>query len=339
MMSSSPPQPLTDALLEALELDENIELRARADEPLPPSYFLRELDVPEFPGAPPAQPRLTRSAAASAPFVAPAVAEESSEGTIRCPACNAENTRSSKFCGNCGTQLQTALRSDPGSRAHSGSYRVAAPRTATLISINEDGSDGAPIELRHSESVIGRSGDVRFPTDAFLSPKHARITIDDSGVHLEDLYSLNGTYVKLRGELRLTPGDTFLMGRQLLRVEKFDAQVTPKARAGDGTRYMGSPPPTGHYKLIQVGIGGVIQNIYCLNENGAAIGREKGDIIFPRDKFMSGKHAQVAVREDGHYYLSDVGSSNGTWIKIWERRRIESGDFIFLGQQLFRVDL
>lgn len=338
MASTSSLQPLTDALLEALEMDENIELRARADEPLPPSYFLREIAAPDrIPVAPAGLPRTGRSAAESAEVAVAMPAEESSEGTIRCPACNAENTRSSKFCGNCGTQLHTALRSDPGQPATSGSHRVPSPRPAALISINENGSDGSRIDLHFAESVIGRAGDIRFPTDAFLSPKHARLSIEDDGAYLEDLYSLNGTFLKLRGEVRLGPGDTFLMGRQVLRVEKFDAQVTPKARAGDGTRYMGSPAPSGHFKLIQVGIGGVVQNIHCLNDGDITIGREKGDIIFPRDKFMSGRHAQIVVKEDGHYYLSDVGSSNGTWVKIWERRRIESGDFIFLGQQLFRI--
>jgi hypothetical protein len=34
-----------------------------------------------------------------------------------------------------------------------------------------------------------------------------------------------------------------------------------------------------------------------------------------------------------------MGSSNGTWVKIWERRQLRTGDFIFLGQQLFRLEL
>lgn len=339
-------QLLTDALLDALEQDENLELRARADEAQPPAYYLRELPMPAGVAAPapvvalqsPAVRGSTSAAAARETGVV-VNTEESVEGTIRCPACNAENARHSKYCAACGSQLHTSLRGDSSAPMVSGGYRVPAARTVTLISINEDGSDGNRIDLRYADSVVGRSGDIRFPTDAFLSPKHARISIEDRGVFIEDLYSLNGTYIKLRSEIRLTPGDTFLMGRQVLRLEKLDTQITPKARAGDGTRYMGSPPPTGHFKLIQVGIGGALQNVYCLNDTGALIGREKGNIIFPHDKFMSGRHAQIFAKEDGHYYLLDVGSSNGTWIKIWERRELTPGDFVFLGQQLFRVEM
>ena len=178
-----------------------------------------------------------------------------------------------------------------------------------------------------------------FPTDAFLSPKHASISIDEDGVYIEDLYSLNGTFVKLRDEVTLTPGDIFLMGRQVLRFERFEQTITPKARSSDGTRYMGSPPPGGKYKLLQIGIGGVVQNVYCVPDNGAVLGREQGEIIFPRDKFMSSRHAQLFPREEGKFCLVDLNSSNGTWIKIWEKTQIHNDDYVFLGQQLFRVEL
>jgi pSer/pThr/pTyr-binding forkhead associated (FHA) protein len=215
--------------------------------------------------------------------------------------------------------------------------RQENPWPIRLISINEDGTDGTSISLDFLETTVGREGDQRFPTDAFLSPKHARFHIDKGEVTIEDLYSLNGTFIKLRDETRLTPGDTILMGRQVLRFEKFEQPIAAKTKSSDGTRYMGSPSPGGDYKILQVGIGGVIQNVYCLPETGAVLGREKGDIVFPHDKFMSGRHAQIYVGDDGHCYLVDLNSSNGTWIKIWEKTKLSHKDYIFMGQQLFRV--
>lgn len=129
------------------------------------------------------------------------------------------------------------------------------------------------------------------------------------------------------------------MGRQVLRFERFEQPISPKTKSSDGTRYMGSPAPGGSYKILQIGIGGVIQNVYCLPETGAVLGREKGDIIFPHDKFMSSRHAQIYTGEDGHCYLVDLTSSNGTWIKIWEKTRLRQSDYIFMGQQLFRVHI
>jgi pSer/pThr/pTyr-binding forkhead associated (FHA) protein len=344
-MTQDPTAALPDALLDALEMEEEFDARARGDDAARPSYFLRELPVPEVPRArlrPEAFGRASLSRRSAAVDEAPQV----DTATVPCPACHAENHPDARFCHACGAPM-VATASSPAVLSQressvgviSSAQRAPAALRVTLISINEDGTDGARIDVRYNDSVIGRAGDVRYPTDAFLSPKHARITIEQGQVFIEDLYSLNGTYVKLQAEKRLTPGDTFLMGRQVLRFEKFEAQIVPKARANDGTRYMGSPPPTGHFKLVQIGIGGVIQNVYCLNEAGALVGREKGDIIFPRDKFMSGRHAQIFPRDDGHYYLADMNSSNGTWVKLWERRRLQAGDFVFLGQQLFRLEI
>lgn len=255
---------------------------------------------------------------------------------VDCPSCGHVNPVGNRFCGSCGYRVDELSATDASSVDAS---RKKSPWDIRLIAINEDGSDGLEIPLDYMKTVVGRTGDTRFPTDAFLSPKHAVLTIDHGNLGIEDLYSLNGTFIKLADEIPLTPGDVFLMGRQVLRFEKFEQTITPKARASDGTRYMGSPPPGGQYKLLQVGIGGVIQNVYCIPESGAVLGREKGDIIFPRDKFMSGRHAQIYPREDGTYCLVDLNSSNGTWIKIWEKTSLKDGDFIFMGQQLFRVEI
>ena len=267
--------------------------------------------------------------------------------TVQCSHCNATNPPGVRFCVQCGgrlnspalaptahVELKTRQPPPPSEAA-----RQANPWEIVLISINEDGSDGMVIRLEYLETTVGRDGDTRFPTDAFLSPKHARLHIKDGNLFIEDLYSLNGTFLRLRDEVKLTPGDTFLAGRQVLRFERFEQSISSKTKSSDGTRYMGSPSPGGQFKILQVGIGGIVQNIYCLPEVGAVLGREKGDIIFPHDKFMSSRHAQIYTGDDGNCYLVDLTSSNGTWIKIWERTQLRHNDYIFMGQQLFRIHI
>ena len=267
---------------------------------------------------------------------------------VICPSCGAENTEDMSFCVECGGSLDTdakkaaqqsvvirdVTRKPPPASA---AAKQENPWDISLVCINEDGSDGKSVSLKYLETTMGRDGDQRFPADAFLSPKHARFHVEDGDLYVEDLYSLNGTFIKLREETRLTPGDTILMGRQVLRFERFEQSITPKTKSSDGTRYMGSPAPGGSFKVLQVGIGGIVQNVYCLPEAGAVLGREKGDIVFPHDKFMSGRHAQIYTGDDGQSYLVDLNSSNGTWIKIWEKTKLEENDFMFMGQQLFRV--
>lgn len=294
----------------------------------PDQYILEEVDKPSIPAA-----QITK--------------RSRKHSTTSCPHCGASNPPGMRFCVQCGGGLEGISQNQPQRievqtkqpPPPSAASKQANPWEIFLISINEDGSDGVGIPLEFLETTVGRDGDTRFPTDAFLSPHHARLHIDKGNLYIEDLYSLNGTFLKLREEVKLSAGDTFLMGRQVLRFERFEQSISPKTKSSDGTRYMGSPAPGGNFKILQIGIGGIVQNVYCLPETGAVLGREKGDIVFPHDKFMSSRHAQIYTGEDSHCYLVDLTSSNGTWIKIWEKTRLRHNDYIFMGQQLFRIHI
>ena len=67
-------------------------------------------------------------------------------------------------------------------------------------------------------------------------------------------------------------------------------------------------------------------------------GRERGDILFSEDGYVSGLHCRIAKGPDGKIYLTDVGSSNGTFARLYAERALTSGDILLMGQQLFRVD-
>lgn len=247
-----------------------------------------------------------------------------------CPQCTAANALTALTCVQCGASLESRPAPKPGKKIDSG---------MTLIAIQEDGSEGRKIPLDQENTIIGRTGEVDYPNDTFLSPRHALLQVEDGALYAEDLNSLNGTYLKIREELVLRPGDVFLMGRQVLRVQRFENEFAVRSRAADGTRYMGSPLPTGRLKIEQIGLGGMVQDVHCLSREGALIGREKGDVLFPQDKFMSSRHARIRLGDDGEFYLTDQNSSNGSWLRIQKRRKLADGDFLFLGQQLFRVAL
>lgn len=247
-----------------------------------------------------------------------------------CPQCTAANDLTALACIQCGASLESRATPKPGKKIKPGMI---------LIAIQEDGSEGRRIPLSQENTVIGRAADVAYPNDAFLSPRHALLKVENGELFAEDLHSLNGTYLKIREELVLKPGDVFLMGRQVLRVQRFENEYAVRSRAADGTRYMGSPLPTGRLKIEQIGLGGMVQDIHCLSREGALIGREKGDVLFPQDKFMSSRHAQIRLGDDGEFYLADQNSSNGSWLRIQKRRKLSDGDFLFLGQQLFRLGI
>ena len=75
---------------------------------------------------------------------------------------------------------------------------------------------------------------------------------------------------------------------------------------------------------------------FPLFDESIVLGRERGDILFPEDGYVSGTHAQISLR-DGQVFLSDLGSSNGTFFRLRGSRQVQAASLVLMGQQLFRV--
>ena len=67
------------------------------------------------------------------------------------------------------------------------------------------------------------------------------------------------------------------------------------------------------------------------------IGRAVECQIQTQDALVSRKHARVVY--DGLYWIEDLGSSNGTFLKVHGERPLVNESFVLMGQQLFRVNL
>jgi pSer/pThr/pTyr-binding forkhead associated (FHA) protein len=52
---------------------------------------------------------------------------------------------------------------------------------------------------------------------------------------------------------------------------------------------------------------------------------------------VSGLHCRIH-EEGGRVFLTDVGSSNGTFVRVHGQASIPSGSLLLMGQQLFRVE-
>ena len=258
-------------------------------------------------------------------------------GMADCPQCGSSNPQEFVFCGNCGGRLKVAAQKTAGLSAGKPAPAQAAPAAQTLMGklalIKPDGSEGGEHSMMGPETVIGRGLGALFDNDSYLSPRHAVLTFEGDHLRLEDADSLNGVFVKITQEEKLQDGDIFRIGQELLRYD----EVKEPRTLDDGTEVMGSPNP-GYNGRLSIIVGpGIDGSAFPLMGEEVVLGRERGDILFSDDGYVSGTHAKIAIRSDG-FYLSDLGSSNGTFIKIAEPRTIPSGSFVLLGQQLFRVD-
>jgi len=164
---------------------------------------------------------------------------------IKCPVCQAEHPENTLFCDECGSYLQggNQKETDPLAAAEvtwmereetsevPEEEEVASP-VSLKLSIPDSGRD---VELPLAKEVnIGRLDpasasfpDIDLTSDGGLekgvSRRHAKITRRGSEVFIEDLGSINGTFLNRK---KLTPylpqvlksGDELQLGKLILRV-------------------------------------------------------------------------------------------------------------------------
>jgi hypothetical protein len=132
---------------------------------------------------------------------------------VLCSQCGQTSNVGSTFCANCGAPIIFGRTMVISSEAAPSSIR------GRLHLVMEGGQPGDVYELG-DETVIGRTnGVITFPHDGFMSGRHARIVRRGATFALTDEGSRNGTFIKIKGEIELEPGDMILVGKQLFRFE------------------------------------------------------------------------------------------------------------------------
>jgi pSer/pThr/pTyr-binding forkhead associated (FHA) protein/RNA polymerase subunit RPABC4/transcription elongation factor Spt4 len=249
-----------------------------------------------------------------------------------CKSCSTPVPAGHKFCGRCGDSVpaeilnaRTMFFSD-----------MQNPAKAKLILIRGEGMDGLSFHLKAEQHVVGKNGQLVFPDDPFISPKHANFFYRDGKLVVRDEGSLNGVYLRVRGTVEITAGDQFLAGEQLFRLD-----VMPRSSDGpeqDGTYFYSSPKYTSSFRISQILQGGMVGMVVCARTPALQMGREGGDLNFPGDLFMSGSHCRVEETH-GKFALTDLNSRNGTYVRLKTERELGHGDYLFIGRKLLRVEL
>ena len=81
---------------------------------------------------------------------------------------------------------------------------------------------------------------------------------------------------------------------------------------------------------------GTTGTAFPIPESGLNMGRERGEVLFADDGYVSGLHCRISF-EGGQVYLTDLGSSNGTFVKVVGTEHFTNGEVLLMGQQLFRI--
>lgn len=265
----------------------------------------------------------------------PAVGNNGAPGaapaTVTCPQCGTSNNKNFKFCGSCGFSL-ASVASAPTPPAAAPMPSGGAVR-GTLVLIRPDGTEGDSIPI-DGRIVIGRETMPQFASDSYLSPRHASFHFDGSAVRVRDENSLNGIYMRIEREVpvELEDGAVFRIGQEIIRFQRL-----PEPKSTNGVELMGSPREGLVGRICLVTGRDTHGNAYAIPAEGLHLGRERGDILFPDDGYVSGLHARIHA-EGGKVFLTDVGSSNGTFLRIRGEAPVPSGTMLLMGQQLFRLE-
>lgn len=286
------------------------------------------------PSPTPAEVAPTPHASGAAMAPTQAVPAQPAGGAPACPQCGHPNAKENRFCASCGFNLATGAQgsvSGPPAGAASG-------QNAVLTALRADGTEGGTYPLPAEPSVVvGRDVGGIFAGDSYLSPRHASFNRRANALYVKDEGSLNGVYIKLRPNTpwTLSFGDVFRIGQEIIRFE----ELKPQPKSAEGIERFGSPAK-GYIGRLALVIGrDTTGNAFPVPDSGVHCGRERGDILFSEDGYVSGLHCRIARGEGGKVQLTDMGSSNGTFARLKSEQRLVSGDILLMGQQLFRVDL
>jgi pSer/pThr/pTyr-binding forkhead associated (FHA) protein len=68
------------------------------------------------------------------------------------------------------------------------------------------------------------------------------------------------------------------------------------------------------------------------------VGREEGGILLPNDPYVSPRHARLR-RQGSQYFLRDLGSVNGVYLRLRRPEKLHHGDLVLVGLEVLRFEV
>ena len=145
---------------------------------------------------------------------------------IYCPECGFQNLESANYCSRCGALLVTEEVDNPTEtisleeiEEEGDDLEELGVEGPTLVVRSGGGRAGEPFALEHTQTTVGRTPDCDiFLDDVTVSRRHAIVARGAGGFTIEDLGSLNGTFLNRRRieKADLQTGDEVQIGKYRL---------------------------------------------------------------------------------------------------------------------------
>ncbi len=186
------------------------------------------------------------------------------------------------------------------------------------------------------EVVLGMTGGVPLPGEKFCHKSEAVFRYKNRALVLEDIDGGNGVFLRVRRPVELEPGDEFIVGDQLLRVEKnpiADDEPDP-----DPTYFYSSPKWPSSFRVVQIFEGGAPGACVVARGTTLQVGSTMGDLVFPNDPLLSDQHCYIE-EQAGSIVLTDLQSRTGVFVRVKGEEHLEHGDQIIVGRTRLAIDL
>lgn len=185
-------------------------------------------------------------------------------------------------------------------------------------------------------AIIGAKGAINLLGERFCSAEEGLLVMRGGQLCLEELSGGNGVFLRIQGAVELDFGDEFVVGDQLLRVEK-----NPKPDDGpapDPTYFYSSPKWPSSFRVVQQFAGGAPGSTVLARGKALQIGAQAGDLRFPEDPLLSDQHCLIEDQA-GSLVLTDLGSRTGVFVRVRGEQTLRHGDELLVGRTRLKVEL
>ena len=175
-----------------------------------------------------------------------------------------------------------------------------------------------------------------LPNEPFCHPREAAIVSRDGRLWLQEVEAFNGVFLRIKTRVELARGDEFIVGNQLLRIER---NPVPNDGPDRGPTYFYSSPKwPSSFRVVQIFEGGARGACVLARGTTLQIGSQLGDFVFPADPLVSDQHCLIE-EQAGTIVLTDLGSRTGVFVRIKGEQELVEGDELLIGRTRMRVEL
>jgi len=250
---------------------------------------------------------------------------------IKCGKCQAQNLPGAKFCQMCAAPLPTESTESALSTKTPGS----SLSTTVVFSIDP------PAKLVCPVCEATNEGDWVFcqqcGSKLKATPVPAAPVESDGAPTEKQTFATTIQASQLAVKSKPTAGTTCPKCSQPVVADATFCHKCGSAISSPRTIAMTSLKPTPKARLLLIVDGEETGEEFEITGD-TVVGRIDGDITFPHDDYMSGRHARIAKRGD-KFVLIDEDSRNGSFMRIKKEADLRAGDFILLGKQLFKFEM